>query len=183
MSRNQTIIFAALTAFFALFCRSAACAESVSEYDLKMAFLYNFAQFTEWPAEAFAEADSPFVFCALNAEAYGDSLESLQSKFYKGRKILVRRLTGNENARKCHVLFLPAAEKNRYEQIIADIKNSATLTVGEEVGMLKKGAMLNLSIVDRKLHFDVNLDAASNAKLSISSRLLKLADSVLKEKE
>ena len=183
MLRNLTIWLAAIAGIFAILSPANGRAEGVSEYDLKLAFLYNFAQFTDWPATAFAETDSPFVFCMPSADAYGASSDSLQQKSIKGHKIIVRHIDNSENLRRCHLLFLSAADKARQEQTLGELKNVSVLTVSEESGISKNGSILNLSIIDRKLHFAVNLDAASQAKLAFSSKLLRLADRVLKEKE
>ena len=39
------------------------------EYEVKAAFLFRFAQFVEWPADTFKEANDPFTYCTIGARA------------------------------------------------------------------------------------------------------------------
>ncbi len=181
MNRLSSIYIATLTTALMGF-QSLAHAQ-VQEYDLKAAFVYNVALFTDWPAESFADKDEPFTFCIAGADPFGTTLDSLLVKLLKQRKIAVSRLGKSTNFNRCHILFIPASENGHAETLLKDIKNTGVLTVSEDSATFKKGSMLNLSIIDSRLHFQVNVDAVSAAKLSISSKLLRLADSVQKEKE
>lgn len=155
----------------------------VPEYDLKAAFVYNVALFTDWPADTFTDKDETFTFCVAGTDPFGSALDSLLAKLLKQRKIYISRLGKNINPGRCHVLFIPASENGQAETILKDIRNTSVLTVSEDNTTFKKGSMLNLSIIDNRLHFQVNMDALTAAKLTISSKLLRLADSVQKEKE
>lgn len=181
MKRIYQIHVAALTTLLILF-QGVAHAE-VQEYDLKAAFIYNVALFTDWPADTFEEKDSAFNFCVTGTDPFGNALEPLRAKLLKQRKINILRLGKNPDFNRCQVLFIPVTEGQRVESILKDIKNSSILTLSEDNSIYKKGIMLNVSIIDNKLRFQVNLDAVSAAKLAISSKLLRLADSVQKEKE
>jgi YfiR/HmsC-like len=180
MKRISTTYFAALTTLLILF-QGAAYAE-VQEYDLKAAFLYNVALFTDWPAETFEDKNAPFNFCIAGADPFGSSIDSLLTKSLKQKKISVSRI-GKASISRCQILFIPASENSHAESILKEIKNTSTLSVSEDLSTFKKGSMLNLSITENKLRFQVNMDAVSAARLSISSKLLRLADSVQKEKE
>jgi YfiR/HmsC-like len=181
MKRTGKIVFAALSAALIFF--QAVAYAQVAEYDLKAAFVYNVALFTDWPADSFDDKDNLFNFCVAGTDPFGTSLDSLLVKLLKQRKINVVRMGKNSTVTHCHILFIPATENQRAEMILKEIKNANTLTVSEDNSTFKKGTMLNLSIIDNKLRFQVNMDAVSAAKLSISSKLLRLADSVQKEKE
>ncbi|MGB8339271.1 MAG: YfiR family protein [Burkholderiales bacterium] len=170
------IIVAALTACL-IFSQAVGYAQ-VQEYELKAAFLYNVALFTDWPADTFEDKDLPFNFCIAGTDPFSNSLDSLLTKLLKQRKISVSRLGKAPNFNNCQILFIPATENNRAEAILKEIKNTSTLTVSEDNSTFKKGSMLNLSIIENRLRFQVNMDAVSTAKLSISSKLLRLADSV-----
>jgi hypothetical protein len=181
IKRIYQIFVVAMAAYLIMF-QATAHAE-VQEYELKAAFVYNVALFTDWPADTFADKEEPFIFCVAGADPFGSALDSMLSKSLKQRKIFVSRMGKNTDFSRCHILFIPAAETARTELILKDIKNSSILTVSEDNSTFKKGSMLNLSIIENKLHFQVNMDVVTAAKLSISSKLLRLADSVQKEKE
>ncbi|MGB8856734.1 MAG: YfiR family protein [Burkholderiales bacterium] len=155
----------------------------VPEYDLKAAFVYNVALFTDWPADSFSDKEEGFNFCVAGADPFGNTLDSLTAKLLKQRKINIVRLGKSSSPGRCHILFIPATENIRADSLFKEVKNSSVLTVSEDISTFKKGSMLNLSIIENKLRFQVNMDAVSTARLSISSKLLRLADSVQKEKE
>jgi YfiR/HmsC-like len=181
MKRTSRIHFAVLSVCLIFFQVSAYA--QVREYDLKAAFLYNVALFTDWPDEAFNNKEAPFNFCVAGTDPFGTTLDSLLTKLLKQRKISIARLGAASNLHRCQILFIPATENNHAESILKEIKNTSILTLSEDSATFKSGSMLNLSIVDNKLKFQVNIDALVAAKLSISSKLLRLADSVQKEKE
>ncbi len=74
-----------LTAPFVL----AANADNAQEYRLKAAFIYNFSQFIEWPANSFPQPDSPFTICVVGDDPFGDALLALQKRSYQGHPIVV----------------------------------------------------------------------------------------------
>jgi hypothetical protein len=59
-----------------------ASAQEVTEAALKAAFVYNFAKFTEWPADAMP-ASSPIMMCVHGDPAVADAL----ARAVKGRVI------------------------------------------------------------------------------------------------
>ena len=75
----------------------------------------------------------------------------------------------------CHMVFIPASEKNQVNKVVSDLKGSSTLTVGETEGFAELGGIINLTVEGNKVHFEVNQLAAQRAGLKISSKLLSLA--------
>src|ERR1044071_4339823 len=103
-SRAWVILFAALCA---LLLPPAMPAQQVAEYQLKAAFLFNFLQFVEWPADAFASADSPIVLGVLGEDPFGELLDQLvQDAAVSGRRIVVRRYQRSDEIDVCHLLFI-----------------------------------------------------------------------------
>src|SRR6185295_10763354 len=63
-------------------------APSPTEYEVKAAFLYNFARFVEWPAEARHDPGTPFVIAVLGHDPFGGVLdETVAGKTVGGRPI------------------------------------------------------------------------------------------------
>ena len=150
-----------------------ACAQTLSEYQVKAAFLYNFARFVDWPE---ASAQNSFDVCILGENPFGEVLEAIvKNKVVGGRPVLVRRLQSGGQARSCKVLFVSASERTSVQSILESLAGSPVLTVGETPGFATQGGVINFIVQDEKVRFEVNVDAADRARLKISSKLLNLA--------
>ena len=147
-----------------------------SEYLIKAGFIYNFANLVQWPANAFAQADSPIVIGILGEDPFGTVLDRvLAGKKVNGRVFLVKRLKAATDLKECHILFVSSSEMTHLAEAIHLVKGMPILTIGEIPGFAKRGGMINLFLEDNKVHFEVNVEAAKEAYLNISSRLLALA--------
>ena len=147
-----------------------------SEYQLKAAFLFNFAKFIEWPAEAFVEATSPFVIGTLGGNPFGSDLErTIRDKKINNRAIIFKEFRSLAEATNCHILFICASEKQRLPEILAGLRRTSVLTVGETEGFTASGGMVNFVQENNKIRFRINDQAAKAANLKVSSKLLSLA--------
>jgi hypothetical protein len=151
------------------------------EYLIKAAFLFNFAKFVEWPADAFKDDLSPINLCILGTDPFGPALDTLKDKTIKGRPFKIKRANKVDDIEACHILFISASEKGNLKQILYALRNSHTLTVSEIEGFAQMGGIINFIIVNKKVHFEINLDAAEHSRLQMSSQLLKLAKIVTPE--
>jgi hypothetical protein len=145
------------------------------EYEIKVAFLYNFAKFVEWPPESFRNDASPFVLGIVGTDPFGAALENLKDKTVRGRRLIIRKLAHLENFEECHILFISGSEKSNLRNLIASLKGQNILTVSDMERFAFQGGMLGLVNVDEKINFEVNMDTVSRSKLKFSSQLLKLA--------
>jgi hypothetical protein len=157
---------------------TAAGAAANSEYQVKAAFLYNFMKFVEWPSDGLSNAGT-LTLGILGKDPFGDALDVVRDKTAKGRRVVVTHLRGIEEAKECDLLFVCASEKGRLPQIIRGVQNSRILTVADQDGFCQAGGMINLVFVKNRVGFEVNVAAASRARLRVSSQLLKLARLVL----
>lgn len=144
-----------------------------SEYMIKAAFLYNFSKFVDWPEGSFKDDLSPIRLFILGADPFGNTLDSIRDKAVKGRNLTIKRIQKVEEAAPCHILFLSPSEKGNVRQIIQSL--GSVLTVSEIPRFCQSGGMINFIKVEDKIQFEINPDAAQQKKLTISSRLLKLA--------
>jgi hypothetical protein len=152
---------------------------AIREYDLKAAFLYNFAQFVDWPAEAFTAPDSPIIIGVLGEDPFGATLDELVSESpIKGRRIVVRRYERVEDVDICHLLFVNVRNAARLKQAIEALNNRATLTVGDGDAFLEQGGMIQFVTRDNRINLRINLQAATAAGLTLSSKLLRPAQIV-----
>lgn len=146
-----------------------------TEYQVKAAFIYNFVKFVQWPADAFLEkAGASISLCILGRDELGDALEGLNGKSAQGRIFSVRRIDRPGEADRCQVLYLCRSERERMRAILKGIK-AGVLTIGDMKSFASAGGIINFVLTQKKVSFEINVEAAEKAGLKISSQLLKLA--------
>lgn len=149
---------------------------SPTEYQIKAAFLYNFAKFVEWPPQAFADVKSPIIIGVLGQNVFDNNLEKIiQGKTVNNRPFLFKEFHTATEATNCHILFISTSEKEKLPRILASLRGTSVLTVSETDQFIAAGGMINFVIEDQKVHFQINDEAAKKAGLKISSKLLSLA--------
>ena len=149
------------------------------EHRVKAAFVYKFGDYVEWPADAFARADSPLVFGVLGADALADELARLTTgRTVAGRAIVVRKLAAGEAWTGLHVAFVGGDDPRQLAAALAAGAGKAVLTITEARDGAARTGMINFVVVADKVRFDVALPAAEAARLKISSRLLGVARKV-----
>ena len=150
-----------------------------SEYLIKAGFIFNFAKFVDWPPTTFAQPDSPIVIGILGTDPFGAIIDQIvQEKKIGGRGFVVRRLkwgTDLKDLKECKILFVGASERVHIDELVQIVKGLPILTVGETPGFAERGGVIRLVLEDNKVRFEVNVEAARQAGLTISSRLLTLA--------
>jgi hypothetical protein len=150
--------------------------EALDEYQVKAAFLYNFAKFVQWPAGTFLSPNEPMAICVLGEDPFGHSLEdTVAGRAIEGRSLIVRHVSSIKLVAGCHVLFISSAEKRRSPPMLSDLGAPGILTIGESDAAAAGGAIINFRLEGGKVRFDINVEAAERQKLRISSRLLSLA--------
>jgi YfiR/HmsC-like len=179
-SNLRPAVLAALVLPFALLSGLNVQADaSAPEYEIKAAFLYNFAKFVEWPNLGQSGSSTPMNLCVLGRDPFGSILDqSIQGKMINGRLLVINRVTRTEDAMTCQVLFISASEKQRLPEILGRLQKASVLTVGDMGQFTEEGGMIYLKTEGTRVRFDINLAAANRARLKISSKLLQLASAV-----
>jgi hypothetical protein len=155
---------------------SKATAQRATEYDVKAAFLFNFARFVTWPDSAFANADERLVIGVIGKDPFGPILrETIQDKMAQNRSLTVRNVESSKDIRGCHILFVGAATREEVSKIVSQVGENPVLTVSEQNHFCQLGGMVNFLLVSRRVRFEINPHAVERSGLSVSSRLLKLA--------
>jgi len=149
-------------------------AQGTREYDPKAVFLFNFATFVEWPDEpAPVEGDS-FVIGILGDDPFGPVLEQvIAGEAVKGMPLVVRRFQSIEEAKQARILYIsvPAA---RLPEVVAGLRGLPILTVSDNPQFLAAGGIVGFS-TGARVELHINAEAARRAKLTISSKLLRVA--------
>lgn len=154
--------------------RASAQSPSLNEYQVKAAFLFNFAKFVAWPANAPNRSKDSIVLCVFGQNPFGDALDSLEGKKIGTNKFEVKAVSRAEEAKACHILFFAAAERKRSASVLDQLKGAAILTVGEADDFLEDGGIVVFRMSEDRLRFEINASAAEHARLAISSKLLSL---------
>jgi hypothetical protein len=152
-----------------------AAAQDVTEPALKAAYIYNFAKFTEWPAEAMT-AGAPLVLCVQGDEAIGKELErAVKGRKFGGRDIGVSLgVSGRPVLGRCHVLYVTGVPVTEAGRVVAGVRDAPVLTISDLNGFTRHGGIAELFFENGQLRFDVQVESAKRARLQISSRLLAL---------
>jgi len=153
--------------------------EISKEYRVKAVFLFNFAQFVAWPTNVFPESQAPLTIGVLGDDPFDSFLdETVQGENVNGHPLVVQRYRKIEDAKNCQILFISRSENDQMGRILADLKGKHILTVGDMEGFAKNGGIVRFVTAQNKIHFRINLAAAKSANLTISSKLLRLAEIV-----
>jgi hypothetical protein len=157
--------------------------QAMDEYQVKAAFLYNFAKFVEWPPEEFKTPKDPILVCVLGHNPFGAGLEDvIRGKTIDGRGLAFHHVSNAEQAGACHILFVSSEDGKRFHSFARNLKPAGILIVGEMQGFAAEGGIINFKLDGDRVRFEINVDAAERAQLHISSKLLSLAEIVKTEK-
>ena len=150
--------------------------EPFREYDVKAVFLFNFAQFIDWPETALPESTAPFVIGVLGVDLFRDILDqTVQGERIHGRPILVKRFRRVDDVKGCQLLFVSRSESSRMEDIVRRLNGRDILTVSDLESFSRMGGMITFKTDQRRVHFEINVAAAERQGFKISSKLLKVA--------
>ena len=151
------------------------------EYQVKAAFIYNFARFIEWPPDAFRDPRDPIATCVLGRDPFGHWLpDTIEGHSVDQHPLVIRRISKSTDAAGCQILFVSASEPKRTWAALVDARRPGMLTIGESEEAGDSGAVITFLLEDDRVRFGVNTQAAELEKLRISSKLLSLAKVVKK---
>ena len=157
-------------------------ADGVSAPALTAAFLYNFAKFAEWPADALAPKQR-LSLCVVGDDAVADALEqTIKGRTVEGHELSVGILKSSGPFTSCHLLYIGGRDTKRSLQALEALKGTSVFAVGEADGFAESGGIAQLILENDKMRFAINIAAAQRARLQLSSKLLSLA-TIINEKE
>ena len=145
------------------------------EYEIKAAYLYNFINYIDWPADALPATGGTLTIGIVGENQFNSAFDALNGKQTKGRTLAVKPVASAKDLESCQIVFIGASEKNRVAEILGQLKTSRVLTVSETDGFAAQGGIINFISERNKVRFQINPEAARRIGLTISSELLKLA--------
>jgi hypothetical protein len=151
-------------------------ANSSVEYQVKAAFLLNFAKFIEWPPNAFPSEKTPITVCVFGYDPFGNILdEIIRGKNINNHELLARRINELPDLKGCQLVFAGEREEKRLPEILNSLKGTNVLLVGESEDFAERGGGIQFYLENNRMRFAVNVDAVQRAHLTVSSKLLALA--------
>lgn len=159
------------------FGQAGASAADSAELQLKAAFIYRIAQFTDWPGNALARGDT-LALCVVGEDTFGPALEGIEGFSVHQRPIRIRRLTDLHQLNQCHVAFIGPMRPEQASLAIKRSRQFNVLSVSDAKGFAIDGGMIQFVIANNRIQFEINHAAAQQAGLKLSSQLLKLARAV-----
>jgi len=172
-------VYVLLLLAFPLLSGKALALDGLAEYQVKSAFLYNFAKFVEWGAGGAAGDQQEMVLCILGKDPFGGGMDAVKGRPVKNRRLIVRQINGIDEMGQCQILFISSSEKGHLQEILTAVARLPVLTVSDIKNFAQTGGVIGFVTVDERIRFDINQAAADRADLQISSQLLKLARSVV----
>jgi hypothetical protein len=152
-----------------------------TEYDVKAAFLYNFAKFVKWPEDDYGPT---FVVAVLGEDPFGEILDkTFAGKTILDKKVEVRRISALESPARIRILFVGSSERLRLAQVLKALDGSSVLTVSEMEGFTERGGMIAFRLGGDVVRFDINLGEVERARLKMSSQLIRLARNVISKSD
>lgn len=146
-------------------------AASAAEARLKLAYLYNFAQFVDWPSQRLP-AGTPLRLCVLGEHPFGDELGALGKRQVRGHPLAVERLSALAAVDSCHLIYV---ERLGGAQQLQALRASGALVVSSHAGALREGATIEFVRDGDRLRWRLNLEQARQNGLGVSAKLVELS--------
>ncbi len=159
---------------------SATPGQGADQGAVQLAFLYNFTKFVTWP-EAAMKAASDFELCILGDDPFGPTLDELSSKTVRDKPVRIARPRSAAALLKCQLVYIAPSESWRLKQILQEIGRAPILSISSLDDFADQGGVIRQFWENGKPRFEINLKAAQQSGLILSSKLLELAARIIKE--
>ncbi|MEP7307578.1 MAG: YfiR family protein [Acidobacteriota bacterium] len=154
---------------------SAAAAQTPSLTEIKAAFLFNFANYAEWPADSLTPGQR-LLLCVVDDRAIADALtHAIKARTVGGHEVQVEVVPADGKIRTCHLLYAGPLDLKRFTQVMEMVKGAAVFTVGDDDQFAASGGIAQFIVEHDRMRFAINPAAATRARIRLSSKLLNLA--------
>jgi hypothetical protein len=151
---------------------ASAWAAPLSEYEVKAAFLFNFAKFVDWPAKPSGE----IRLCLVGADPFDGALSTFENRMIGDKRFVSGRIGLRSDAELlgCDMLYIARSEQDRLASLLRAVKDLPILTVGDGEGYARLGVMINFYLDQGKVRFEINPNTPKRAGLRLSAKLMQL---------
>jgi hypothetical protein len=156
-------------------CGGSPRAQSVSDVDMKVALLYNFAKFVDWPPDALP-AGAPVTFCIIGDQELRSALgAAAKGRSINGHDVAIVDVANDGAIDRCTVVYAPRTNAAGIQSLLKAAAGAPVLTVSDQERFAERGGVANFYRDGDRLRFAVNVEVARRQRLGINSRLLALA--------
>lgn len=149
------------------------------EYEIKAAFIYNFTKFVEWADQSGIDQLDTLSLCILGEDPFGETIDKLEGRTVQNLSIRIQRLESMNGQTNCQIMFISQSEIENLSPIFMALgKETGLLTISDIKGFADSGGIIELVLNDNKISFIINIEAARQANVYLSSKILRLANVV-----
>jgi len=175
MNRRRAMRLAILVLIAVVSLGGRAAAQDAAAATLKAAFLFNFARFAQWPADA-VPSGAALVLCVLGDDQVATTLEGVtKGRPIDSHELVVKRVNADSMVKNCQMVYLSGLGAKQSATLTQSLIDTSALTVSDLPGFAQTGGIINFVVEDGRLRFVINAEAAARARLRLSSKLLSLA--------
>ncbi|SFB70756.1 protein of unknown function [Flexibacter flexilis DSM 6793] len=140
-----------------------------TDYKFQSLFVYNIAKLAKWTPDHEA---GDFKIAILGNKQVAETMsQALTNKKVGAQNIKVEVFNDINDVSSCHILFVPATTKVPIEKLTKVVEKNNIMLVTERDGWGRKGSAINFIMVDGKMKFEVNQEAAQKANVKLSNSL------------
>jgi len=154
------------------------CSDVSREYELKAAYLLNFARFIYWPQNAFKDDPDTFYICVYGINPFGDNLDWMSDKKINKKHVKFVYVSDFKYAESCHIVYIGKSDKKEYLSLIDTYSKKTVLTVSDIEGFSESGGMIGFVRVENKMKFEINVNKSTESGIKYRSQLLEVAETL-----
>lgn len=145
-------------------------------YALEAAYIYNFTEFTEWPATH--AGGTTLTVCANPNTPLGSTLAKLDGRTVAGKTWSVKAMPEGASVTACNVLIVDDAHANAAAKALPAREAPILVVRTPDADTSDAGSVITLFRDGDRLRFDIDNTEAVHRHLGLSSKLLRLARNV-----
>lgn len=159
-------------------CHGTWAIERADENEIKAAVIYNLLLFVQWPEQT--AAAGAFRFCVLDEGALTTALRAYERKTLQGRALEIHRIgRGEEELDTCGAVMVEAGSTGVLTRLAVAARSRRLLVIAEGKGAAERGAMIGLHTDGGRVSFDINYGVMKRSGLVPSSKILRLARTLI----
>lgn len=179
--RPARVISAALAGFFLMMAPLRAEEWNSLEYAVKATFVYKFAPFVTWPGAP--KANGAFPICVSGQDQVAPLIATVaHGQDVEGRPIDVRQVNSGPEVQGCAILYIASPDSRKARALLLAARGKPILTITDS-GRTDQHGIIDFCVLHGHVRFNIDQSQAAEAGLTISSKLLNLANAVTPERK
>lgn len=159
-------------------------AQNPTQEAVKAAYLFKLKNYVEWPTRLSSPSNGRAVIGVIGADEVFDALRHMPAmRDPASSGVTVRKVSAGESLEGLHILFVGESAWRRASSLVAEARRHSILIVSESEGAVFTGSIVNFRLVDERVRLEISLESAEKSNLRLSSQILALALTVVREKQ